>query len=46
MFYHVMSYCGWQAHFEVETVLSQACLAIFTLAVKRKTDKVHNGNTR
>ena len=35
-----------QAHFEVETVLAQACLAIFTLAVKRKTDKVHNGNTR
>ena len=31
---------------EVENVLTQACLAIFTLAVKRKNDKVHNGNTR
>ena len=29
-----------QAHFEVESLLAQACLAIFTLAVKRKTDKV------
>lgn len=31
---------------EIESVLSQACLAIFSLAVKRKNDRVHNGNTR
>ena len=31
---------------EVEGVLTQACLAISVLAVKRKTDRVHNGNTR
>ena len=31
---------------EVEGVLNQACLAISVLAVKRKTDRVHNGNTR
>ena len=27
-------------------MLTQACLAISTLAVKRINDKVHNGNTR
>ena len=35
-----------QAHSDQERVLTQACLAISTLAVKRINDKVHNGNTR
>jgi hypothetical protein len=37
---------GLSKHQNSPLVLTQACLAAYGLAVKMKSDKVHNGNTR
>ena len=37
---------GLQRHMNAPLVVTQACLAVYALAVKMKSDKIHNGNTR
>ena len=41
-----LAVCVLQEHLDKPLALAQGLLAVAGLAVKRKVDKVHNGNTR